>query len=98
MGKPAAPVREVRFTLPPEVAAQYGDADEEVATHLRELAVVDLVRRGEISSGYGAQVLGLPLSDFMRVLSRHDVSPFDDSEEGLDAERRTLEKLARERS
>lgn len=96
MGKTAAAAcREVRVTLPSEVAAQYGDGDEEAGLRLRELAVVDLVRTGRISSGYGSRALGVSLYEFIKILAKHQVSVFDDDEDSLAAERETIERLIR---
>lgn len=99
MSKPVATApREVRVKLPPEVAARFGERDEDASAELRELVIVDLVRTGEISSGYGAKVLGLPKVEFLKVMGKHKVSPFNDTEEGLAAEREAVEGYSKRSS
>ncbi|MBA2449790.1 MAG: UPF0175 family protein [Chloroflexi bacterium] len=58
-------------------------APEEAAIRLKELALIDLVRRGEVSSGWAAETLGVSKTDFRKLLVEHDVPYVDLSEEEL---------------
>jgi predicted HTH domain antitoxin len=51
-----------------------------------ETAVVKWYGEGRISSGYGARMLGISRAEFLDLLSRHQVSPFQYSPEALAAE------------
>lgn len=44
--------------------------DEEVVKRGKEAVVLELFRKGKISSGYAADLLGLCLADFMDLLKR----------------------------
>ena len=52
--------------------------------HALEQAVVELYKEGSISTGTGAELLHLPLSDFIQFLGRHQVSIFNSASEELD--------------
>jgi predicted HTH domain antitoxin len=51
-----------------------------------EQAVVELYKEGEISSGAGAELLGMPLYDFIQLLGRHQVSIFNQTAEELESD------------
>ena len=53
----------------------------------REALMVKLYDLGKVSSGLAAQTLGLSRRQFLEVLSRYGVSPFDDAAE-VEAEAR----------
>ena len=52
--------------------------------HAVEQAVVELYKEGLISSGTGAELLDMPLYDFIVFLGQHDVSIFNHNEEDLE--------------
>lgn len=56
---------------------------QEAALRLKELALIELFRRGEVSSGWAAEQLGISKPDFLDLLFNHDVPYFDLSEEEL---------------
>ncbi|HID56713.1 TPA: UPF0175 family protein [Candidatus Poribacteria bacterium] len=66
---------------------------EQLEARLRELIVLQLFREGRISSGKGAELLGLSKLDFIRLLARHGLSYFTESPEELTAEVEMLERL-----
>ena len=43
---------------------------------MAEAAVLELVRRREVSTSLAAELLGLPLSDFLEVLAKHGIPYF----------------------
>lgn len=49
--------------------------DEEVVKKGKEAMVLELFRKGKVSSGYAADLLGLGLSDFMDLLKQKGI-PF----------------------
>jgi predicted HTH domain antitoxin len=74
--------------LPEEVVRLFGATRAEATAFLTELVLAELYRRGEISGGYGAKVLGISKSDFIDVLAKHGVPYLDLTEKEL---RRELE-------
>lgn len=58
-----------------------GPTPDQVALCLKQLALIELFRRGEISSGKGAEVLGIGRWDFIRLLGEHEIPFIDLSEE-----------------
>ncbi len=50
-----------------------------VVMEAREKAVLDLLERGLISAGKGAELLGMSKHDFLVWMSQYDLSPFDES-------------------
>lgn len=52
--------------------------------HALEQAIVELYKEGDISSGTGAELLGMPLYDFIQFLGRHKVSVFNQTAEELE--------------
>jgi len=96
MGKAAAPAREVRLTLPPELVEEFG-TDEEVSAAMVESYVVDQFRRDRMSSGYCAQVLGITRRDFFAVLAQHNVPYFEADEDEERAEREEIARYEEER-
>jgi len=60
---------------------------------LRELIALELYREGRISSGKGAEILGLSKIEFVRLLAQHDIPYFTESSEELKSEISTLEQI-----
>lgn len=79
--------------LPDELAGKIDPADSEVAARLRETLVVELVRRTEISTGKGAELLGLSKSAFRALLCERGIPYFRISPEEL-AEELEASRLA----
>jgi predicted HTH domain antitoxin len=50
---------------------------------LKELALIELFRQGEVSSGWAAEHLGIGKDDFLDLLYDHGVPYIDMSEEEL---------------
>lgn len=57
---------------------------EKVHEHALEQAVVELYNEGSISAGTGADLLQMPLYDFIQFLGQHQVSIFNHTPEDLD--------------
>jgi len=91
MAEPKTADREVLVTLPEQVAALLGDVHDELPLHVREVVMVDLFRRREVSSGYAARVLGITRRDFLDLLTRYQVPYFNYTEEDLKQEFEAVE-------
>jgi len=77
-----------------EVLPRLGRPIEDAA---RELMVMELYRRTEISRGKAAELLGMRLADFLDVAGGLGIPYiFDMTEEEWAAERRVIEEMARE--
>lgn len=71
----------------PELAVEMFDGDEKrFAREMYEAAVVQWYDEGSITSGYGAKLLGLSRAEFLDLLFRHRVSPFQYTPDELAAE------------
>lgn len=57
---------------------------EKAQKHALEQAVVELYKDGSISTGTGAELLQMPLYDFIQFLGQHQVSIFDYTPEELE--------------
>jgi predicted HTH domain antitoxin len=60
-----------------------GPTPHAAARHLQELALIELFRQGEVSSGWAAEQLWISKTAFLDLLFRHDVAYFDMSEDEL---------------
>ena len=69
--------------LPENVVSLLGPTSQDAARHLTELALVELFRQGEVSSGWAAEHLKMSKDEFLDLLTRHDVPYLDLSEEEL---------------
>lgn len=69
--------------LPVEVVRLLGPTVDEAAVSLQRLALVELFRRGEVSSEYAADVLGMSRWEFIRLLADQEIPYVDRTEEEL---------------
>jgi predicted HTH domain antitoxin len=73
--------RVLSVDLPEIVVQLLGPSPQEAARHLAELAMVELFRQGEVSSGWAAEQLKITKDDFLRLLARQQVPYIDMTEE-----------------
>lgn len=85
----------VEMELPTDFLGILNVSKSEIELRLRELFVVELFRDGRISSGKGAELLGIPLWSFLLLLSRHQIDYFSQTPDELDAELATLDALSK---
>jgi len=76
----------VTLKVPWEAVRLFGEDAAVFGREMYEAAVVQWYDEGRISSGKGSELLGLPRAEFLELLSRHKVSPFQYSPEELAAE------------
>ncbi len=69
---------------------------KDIPRKLKELAVLELYRRKEISSGKAAQLLGMERFEFIRYASRLEIPFFDISKRELEQDVATARKVADE--
>ncbi|MEA5605275.1 UPF0175 family protein [Nostoc sp. UHCC 0252] len=67
----------VEFTIP--VHSVNNAIREEAETKAKEAYVMTLLKHGEISSGKASELLGIPRLEVIDLMSKHEISLFDDS-------------------
>lgn len=72
---------QVCLDLPEELARRLDPSGTDVAGRILEALVIQLVQQDAISSGKGAELLGILKRDFRRLLRQRGVSYMDLSEE-----------------
>lgn len=88
----------VSLDLPRDLLGALDVPEARLETRLRELIAVELFREGRISSGKGAELLGISKGEFIHLLLRQGVHYFTESPEELVAEVTALEQLLGESS
>ena len=83
----------VQIGLEEDLATILQGSDESVEDVAKELMVLELYRRGTLSSGRAAELLGMPRVAFIKHASRIGIPYFDMSDEEWEAERQLLEAL-----
>ena len=78
--------RQVVVEVPEEVVELFGEGSERFGRQMYETAVVKWYDEGRISSGRGAEMLGISRAEFLELLARHQVSPFQYTAEELKEE------------
>jgi predicted HTH domain antitoxin len=73
----------ITVELPRQALEFLGLTPDETAMYLRKLALIELFRRGEVSSGWAAERLGMSKSDFIDLLAQHEVPYFNLTAEEL---------------
>ncbi len=76
-----------------ELAALLRQLNQSVEIAARELIVLELYRRGSVSSGKAAELLGMPRSAFIYHASRLGIPYFRMTAEEWEAERRASESV-----
>jgi len=83
----------VSLHLPRDLLGALEVPEAQLETRLRGVIALQLFREGRISSGKGAELLGLPKLAFIQLLARHGLSYFTEPPEELAAEVKALEQL-----
>ena len=84
----------VQMEFPTDFLSILNVSKPELEQRLREMMVVELFREGRISSGKGAELLHIPLWDFVQLVGSHNIDYFSQTPEELDTELRILDTLA----
>ena len=78
--------RQVVVEVPEEAMELFGEGPERFGHRMYEAAVVRWYDEGRISSGRAAAMLGISRADFLDLLARYQVSPFQYSAQELKEE------------
>jgi predicted HTH domain antitoxin len=81
-------MKQLTLELPDELAELLPEA--EAISLARQAWVLSLVRQGKLGVGRGAELLGMHLSEFARLLAEHDIPYFDYSEQEWASEEQAL--------
>jgi len=78
----------------PEALNELGFSPEEIRREVPRLLVLKRFRQGAISSGKGAEVLGISRREFLELLAQEGIPLYDPSEQELAEEFKTVRRLA----
>ena len=82
------------IALDEDIASLLRRSDRSVEEAARELIVTELYRRGDISRGRAAHLLGMSLDDFLRHAAGLGIPYVDDTEDEWEAEERSIREVA----
>lgn len=83
----------VELELPRDLLGALEVPQAEMGARLRELIALELFREGRISSGKGAELLGVSKPEFVQLLSRHHIDYFSETPDELVAQVEALGRL-----
>jgi predicted HTH domain antitoxin len=83
----------VALELPRDLPSALDVPQAQMEDRLRELIALELFREGRVSSGKGAELLGVSKLAFIQLLSQRGIDYFDESPEELQAEVSMLDQL-----
>lgn len=83
----------VQLELPRDLLGALDVAEVHLAGRLRELIALELYREGRISTGKGAELLGMSKRAFVDLLAQHGINYFSESPEELAEQVADLERL-----
>ena len=89
----ASPVSSVNIEIDEPLAALLHQTNQPVQQAGREMIVLELYRRGTISSGKAAELLGMQRIDFIKHASRLGIPYIDMTEDEWAAEKAASESL-----
>lgn len=88
----------VELDVPRDLLGALDVPREQLAAHLQALIAVALFRDGKISTGKGAEMLGISKLDFVQLLAQHHANYFTEAPEELAANWEMLQNLLGETS
>lgn len=83
----------VKIEIEESLAALLNQTNQPVQQAGREMIILELYRRGNISSGKAAELLGMPRIDFIRHASQLGIPVFDMTDDEWEAEKAALKNL-----
>jgi hypothetical protein len=81
------------LNLPDKLLA-LGGSTEKIAQDMRNLYILDMVRKKVISANYGAEILGLHLTEFVQVMSEYGLPYFSELPQASQEIDRLFEKAS----
>ena len=86
------PMKSIEILVPEEIVNLLGSEDA-VRQEAREAFIFDLVRRGKVSKGKAAELLGISLWDLPDLIAQYQMPWFNYSQEELERDLETLREL-----
>lgn len=83
----------VSLSLPRDLLGTLDVSESQLAGRILELLALELFRQGRISTGKGAELLGISKADFIHLLDRHQIPYFTTTSAELEMEVATVETL-----
>ena len=87
----------INLNLEEDLTALLRQPNQPVQSTVREFVVLELYRRGTISSGKAAQSLGMPRFDFVRYASKLGIAFYEMTADEWENEKAQIEALSLER-
>jgi predicted HTH domain antitoxin len=83
----------IAVDLPRDLLGALDIPQTQLEARMRELIALELFREGRISSGKGAEILGVSKLEFIQRLSKYNIPYFTESAEELATDVKNLEQL-----
>ena len=83
----------VQINVPRDVFGAMDVPEVEIGQRLQELVALELVREGRISTGKGAEMLGISKWAFVQRMARHGIEYFSESPEEMSEQLGALQRL-----
>lgn len=88
----------VNLEFPRDLLGVLNVPETRLEGRLRELIALELFREGHISSGKGAELLGISKEKFIHLLAQHGINYFTELPEELASDVAALEQLLNEKN
>ena len=85
-------MKSIEILVPEEIVSLLGSEDA-VRKEAREAFILDLVRRGKVSKGKAAELLGISLWDLPDLIAQYQIPWFNHSQEELERDLETLREF-----
>jgi predicted HTH domain antitoxin len=86
-------MQSLQIELDDDLADLLDSSSESLEHAAKELMILELYRRGAVSSGKASEILEMPRHDFIQHASKLGIPVLDLTEEEWEAERRVIETL-----
>ncbi|MCA9869192.1 MAG: UPF0175 family protein [Anaerolineae bacterium] len=83
----------VQINVPRDVFGAMDVPEVEIGQRLQELVALELVREGRISTGKGAEMLGISKWAFVQRMARHGIEYFSESPEEMSEQLGAVQRL-----
>ncbi|MBI4378673.1 MAG: UPF0175 family protein [Nitrospinae bacterium] len=87
-------MKTIAIEIPDEIINLLG-SEEEAVKEAKEALVLDLVRRGKVSKGKAAELVGISLWDLPDLLAKYRIPWFDYSKEDMQRDLDRLKEIKR---
>lgn len=83
----------LELELPEEILSRLGKDPQEISRGVLQVLILDLVRRGEITSSRGAELLGMGWQEFLELMAQYEVPLMNYDNSEVAGELSTLRRL-----